>query len=219
MSSTLAAIILALVAPPSPTSGPDIFGPLSGRLTSGEAVAVSSLLRSKHSQPWALLGWRSQTLPETWHLDAFLPPAVSGGRLRRGKSVRLQCVPTGDRCQKWEIADDLRAYAQVADGAANFVLGVNVRGERERPIQIEGDLADDVLKELVHFVRSSPGVPTRRGKRSPPVDGTCPIIQIVRDRADVFTVHLSRSWSHGQTASVRRKGGRFQLLSSSYWVS
>jgi hypothetical protein len=158
--------VLACVALSSTLSGSDIyrFGRLGLRLPKEDVGAIRSLVLAQ-GEPWALLGWYSQVLPEKRYVDVFLAPTVSTEWLRRGPVLHLECEPTGVElaCLHWMQADPPGEYVQVADGGVPFSETFLPRTPRESPIRITGEFSDEELQTLVTYIRSSPRPSTRDG--------------------------------------------------------
>jgi hypothetical protein len=95
-------------------------------------------------------------LPETWYVDAFLPPTRRTGMVRRGTVRHLECKPTRRAtCLEWHLRPRPGVYVQVADGPG-FDVSVTVRRNSERPIVLKGEFSDQDLVSLVLYIRSKP---------------------------------------------------------------
>ena len=203
----------------SVASGDEIyrFGPLGKRLTTSDLAAISRAAAADNRNPWAVFGSYSQILPETWYVDAFLPPTRSTNKVRVGEVRHLECKPTrSGTCLEWRVVPKSGRYVQVADGQG-FDESVKVRRSSERPIQAEGEFSDPELVSLILFVRSKPA--PKSGGSVMGVTGTYPIISIHRQINLTVWVRMSEDGRVGETAIVRKTTSGWQVMEVGWWVA
>ncbi len=113
-------------------------------------------------------------------------------------------------------------YAQVSRQPNRWPASLNDRSI-ERPFLVDGGLSDQELIEIVSFVRSSPHSPKEVDADGTmhvdffDLDGTVPIGEISRERSEVVVV-LPRSTRHGETATLRKRGASWRLVSVTMWL-
>jgi hypothetical protein len=187
------------------------FGPLSESLPAQDVAAIEALV-VEHGIPWALLGWRSQVLPDIRYVDVFLQPTVSRSKLRRGRVLHLQCVPGAEQlaCLQWTLAGAAGAYVQVAHGRA-FTEGLGPRSPLERPIRTVGEFSDEEILTLVSYIRASPRPSTRRGVDMGRLDGSEPALDISREPDGSVRALLTRDSGVSQTARFVRTGRGWRI--------
>jgi hypothetical protein len=211
--------LLGLAAAAAPRAELYSFGRLTEHLTPADLSAIASLATEKGGAPWALYGWTSQVLPETWYVDVFLPPFLSTSRLKRGRVVQFRCAPVSKVCQQWEFVDADTEYAQVAVDPTGLPDHMRVRRPLERPIRVTGKFTDRELTTLVEYIRTSPSPPTEPGWQTSPVSGAIPILDIIRMPDETARVVLTQTGNPGETATVVQTNDGWQLLRLVMWVA
>ena len=221
MTSTIVAgLALYVLGVSSPGAAePYSFGRLGEQLSRDDITAIARLATKEGGAPWALYGWYSQTLPETWYVDAFLPPSLSTSRLKRGRVLHLRCIPVSSVCEEWERVDTDTEFAQVAAGPTGLGQQLGVERPLERPIRVTGDFSDDELTTLVEYIRSSPTPPTEPGWHTFSVSGAIPILDILQMPDGSVWVRLSQTGNPGETATVVRSGDGWQIVELVHWVA
>jgi hypothetical protein len=206
-------VCVSLAATPSEETY--CFGRLGGRLTARDLEKISQATGGKQ-RPWAVLGTYSQVLPETWFVDAFLPPTRSTGTIRRGVVTHLECKPKNGTCLEWHAQPKPGEYLQVADGRA-FDESLAVRRTSERPILIDGEFSDQDLLSLVLFIRTRPAP---RGANSVMrISGERPIMAIERTNDASVWVRMSDDGVSGETATVRKTSAGWQVIEVTMWIA
>jgi hypothetical protein len=215
-------VLLTLLGFPGPVDSQqmDRLGPLGRRLSDDDVTAIARLVTSGEAKPWVLFGQYSQILPETWYVDAFLKPARSTQRLRRGVVRHLECKPAGSRkpCLSWHLLPETGSYVQVADGAV-FGPVPTIRRPSERPIALDGNLTDADLLSLVQYIRSKPTPEVRDRSIALGVSGTYPIREIYQQKDGSLFVFMSLNGRVGETATVRRTKRGWQVTEVVGWVA
>jgi hypothetical protein len=218
MFNMLLALTVALsLTQLAPADDVPLFGRLGPRLSREDVVAIAE---AAASAPWALSASRSQVLPVTWHVDAFLSPALSTERLRRGPVLHLVCTPANEDgpCLHWRIEGDVGAYVQLADGPA-FTPSVAIRRPSERPIRVKGDFTESDLVRLILYIRSKPSPKVERGWVAMGVSGQFPITSIERQADGLVWVQMTDDGIIGELAVVRRTRHGWQVTEVGSWVA
>jgi hypothetical protein len=220
---TLFGALVLLVATMRPVASdePYQFGSLGPHLTDKDWAAIQELASAEGGAAWAIYGWYSQVLPEVRYVDAFIPPAVSTGRLNRGRVLHLKCKPASqeqESCGQWVLDNTNGEYVQVADGPDLEAVPA-VRRLLERPIRVSGSFSDTELLTLVEYIRSSPAPAGADGILTFAVSGELPILDIERRPDGSVWVRLSLTGNPGETATVLQKGGRWQVVELVHWVA
>ncbi len=139
------ALALAAAAAPPPDTTPLVFGGLAARIRDQELAGILRAVEAS-SPPVALYAHAAQTLPWTWFVDVFLPPAESapGARVVRGPVEHLKCIPDDTaRCLEWVPSARQSSYAQVRIGSSTKGAAAPGNGTmQERPFEVIGDLSE-----------------------------------------------------------------------------
>jgi hypothetical protein len=210
--------ILVLIALPARAAEPYRFGPLGGRLTPADLTALEQSI-DPPAQLWAVLGWYSQTLPEEWHVDVFLPPTHFTERLARGSILHLSCSPKEGGCAQWIREPEPGSYAQVPAPERPHSPGNSAWSDLRRPIRISGDFSDEDLVSLVTYIRAGPGPQLPPGQYGMTVSKGVPIQDIERQPNGSVWVRLTRDGGLGETATVVRTSRGWQVTDVVHWVA
>jgi hypothetical protein len=222
LNSTIGVLLTVLSIGSSPNAPPGMYtfgdARLARRLAPEDLIAIAEAARVRGGVPWAVCVQYSQVLPERWYVDAFLRPSVTTSNIRRGRVLHLQCSPAKGRrgCLEWIPSQRRKAgtYVQVADGK-DFGRPLAPRSVHERPIDVEGDLADDDLVSLVNYLRTGPAPTTK----SLGLSRNEPIMSIRLRKDAAVDVNLSRDGGSGQFATLVRVDGTWKLVKVSFWVT
>jgi hypothetical protein len=193
------------------------FGPLGARLTPEDLSAIAS---ATGVEPWAILGWYSQVLPEERYVDAFLPATTSTEKLRGGSVAHLECKPVSDEasCLGWRKQPELGTYVQVPVGSGSLRDGLVVRSPSERPIRVTGSLSAADLLGLVTYIRSGPRSVFPGGGVGMAVSVDLPIQDIEEQADGTVWVRLTLDGGTGQTATVARARRGWRITQVVGWV-
>jgi hypothetical protein len=209
-------MLLVVVARAS-AAEPYRFGPLGARLTREDLAAIAS---ATGVEPWAILGWYSQVLPEVRYVDAFLPATASTEKLRSGSVAHLQCKPVSDEatCLGWTKQPALGAYVQVLVGSGSLRAEHVVRSPSERPIRVTGRFSAADLLGLVTYIRSGPRSVFPDGGVGMAVSVDLPIQDIEEQPDGSVWVRLTRDGGTGQTATILRERRGWRITQVVGWV-
>ncbi len=215
------ALALAAAAAPPPDTTPLVFGGLAARIRDQELAGILRAVEAS-SPPVALYAHAAQTLPWTWFVDVFLPPAESapGARVVRGPVEHLKCIPDDTaRCLEWVPSARQSSYAQVRIGSSTKGAAAPGNGTmQERPFEVIGDLSDADLLALVAYVRTGPSPRPRDGWESTGLSATDPIFLILKNRNGTVDVLLSEHGNSGETGRMKRTRTGWEVIQVTDWV-
>ena len=194
------------------------FGRDAARVTAEELDAIA-LVASSAGEPWAVLTWHSQVMPEERYADVFLQPTVASAVVRRGRFLHLMCRPVvaDGVCSTWTKRPESGAYVQVLTSSASSV-GMAIQNELERPIRVTGSFSDSDLETLVKYIRSEPRLPPEHGP-SEVRGGSIPIEDIKQQADGSVQVTLSADGISGETAIVTRTPKGWRISQIGWWVA
>jgi len=162
----LAPIVAAVLSSTSPPVSPIRIGATGSFLTDDDVAQIRKLAVDTGRKAWVIVGDPVPKIPGTWFVSVYLELDGSNRDVRRGVLVKVQAPLDGPAAYKkskiWTRVSS-GEFAQVAVPGRNpdEVLGSS---DLSRPFVVSGTMADDTLKSLVAFIRTSPKV------TAPPVD-------------------------------------------------
>jgi hypothetical protein len=195
------------------------FGRDADRLAPDEMVAIRTAVEAR-GEPWAILTWHSQVLPEVRYADVFLPPTVATQEYRRGPFVHLECRPLDGEalCQSWAHRSELGVYFQLFE-SSRVPDRMTVLSEVDRPARVRGTFSDDDLVSLIKYIRSGPGPLLPPGHFPARVTRGIPIQDIEQQEDGSVWVRLTVDGIGGETATVVRTDGGWQIAHLVHWVA
>jgi hypothetical protein len=198
-------------------------GTIAERLTEHDLRAIAALLPPDHSAPFLLQGHRSQVLPESWYIDAYLLPDSDRAQVRRGAVLTMSSVLTNGMPSDWRIEGTAR-YAQVGVAGRPFPRAVGM-GDVDRPFLVNGEFTDNELRSIVAFIRTSPsqkqigvGLPLGTSQGRLEVHGSWPIVEIRRTPSADSMIILTLSGGVGETVVLRSAGRGWTILEVGSWL-
>jgi hypothetical protein len=195
------AVVVGLAQPASPT----VFGVLGDRLDSRDQTRIAVSASIDGRRPWLLDTFRSQVLPETWLVNAYLTPTEVTAAARRGRLVEMESLVTDGAARQWRVTSRALGWAQVALPGRPH-RDAPTEAAIDRPFTVAGQFDTEQLVALAQYVRSSPRVVVEPASprtrevelwtpRRPRLDGQLPIVSIERSGASGAVVWVA--WRAG----------------------
>ena len=178
-------------------------------VSDAEVAQIAELVINTGKRPWLLRSPHSN-MRDVRVARLFLEPDVAGGRVQRGRMLRLAAEgpPFVPARSPWRIQEsDLYAHIPIAGRRPGEILGDDDLGW---PFVLQGEFDDDTLISVVEFVRSQPPIPMPAFLRQVPA---APIVGIQR-RDDAIVVGFRRSEAEGDSVWLVRKDGRWVITRS-----
>ncbi len=182
-------------------------------VSDAEVAQIAELAISTARRPWLLRSPQS-LIQNVRVAELFLEPDVAGGRVQRGRMLRLAAEgPAGLPARSpWRIQEsNTYAHIPMAGHRPDEVRGDDDPGW---PFVVQGEFDDDTLISLVEFVRSQPPIPMPAFLRQV---HAVPITTIQR-RDDAIVVSFRSKDAEGDHVWLVRKGGQWVITRSESFI-